>query len=55
MPEVILCAHCSIQIGSGKYCSDCKTAAGRKEMDENNKKLFKKVGLEYKCKSCGEK
>ena len=46
--EIKLCFHCGIEIASGKYCEACKTASGRKEMENNNKKLNPK----YKCKIC---
>ena len=41
-----LCIHCSSKAkGSGKYCDQCSTAAGRKEMDEANRTLMP----HYKC------
>ena len=49
---VHLCSHCSTSC-VGKYCEQCKTAKGRQEMDDNNRKHFEKMGLpEYKCKVC---
>jgi len=52
MPIITLCSHCSVQAkGKDKYCPQCKTAEGRREMDKNNKKLNPK----YKCKVCKEK
>lgn len=52
---VIICAHCGTQT-NGKYCPQCKTQAGRREMDDNNDKLFKKAGLKgYDCKVCKPK
>jgi hypothetical protein len=49
-PIIIQCVHCGTKT-SGKYCLQCKTAEGRKEMDKNNKEL----NPEYKCKVCKEK
>lgn len=35
------CTYCGEQIGSGKYCTKCKTQSGRKEVFDENTKIFK--------------
>lgn len=37
---IYLCEHCGNKT-SGKYCPSCKTAAGRKEIDEQNIAIMK--------------
>ena len=52
--EIKLCLHCGNKMGhsKAKFCNYCNTSAKRKEMDDNNKQLFAKHNLEYKCKYC---
>ena len=51
--KIQLCEHCSDKaVGSGRFCANCKTADGRREMDEANVKHFKDHGLEYHCDYC---
>lgn len=47
MRVINLCIHCGNQC-TGKYCSLCKTAESRKQMDLANKELFP----DYVCKVC---
>jgi len=42
-----ICVHCE-EKSRGKYCADCTTKAKRKEMDENNKEVFRKAGLDFR-------
>ena len=49
-----ICAHCSTPC-SGKYCPDCKTAKGRRDMDEANRKHFEEQGMaSYVCPVCSK-
>ena len=51
--KIQLCEHCGDKaVGSGRFCNDCKTAEGRRQMDEANVKHFKENGLEYNCEYC---
>lgn len=45
--SIHLCKHCGTECG-GIYCNQCKTAAGRKELDENNKS----IKPDHICKIC---
>jgi len=63
MSIITRCSHCGeLRKGeANKFCKDCNTAERRKEMDENNKKIWderRKVNPklpEYKCKYCDRK
>ena len=49
---VQICVHCKTPC-SGKYCPNCRTAQGRRDMDEANRQHFKKHGLPpYECPVC---
>ncbi len=49
------CEHCGTKVsGKSRFCPECKTAKGRREMDEDNNRLFKKHGSEYNCEYCKE-
>ena len=50
--EINLCLHCSTQCG-GKYCPQCSTAQGRRDMDEANRLHFETNHLPpYECAGC---
>lgn len=62
MAVINVCSHCGeitsrSKDSKRKFCGDCNTSAKRKEMDENNKKIWADNGMkEYHCKFCeGEK
>ena len=38
---VYLCSYCGEQVGSGKYCKDCKTQKDRKIIFDENVKIIK--------------
>ena len=49
MPDYYIheCLHCGERTES-KFCKDCRKKEYRKEMDENNRKLFAEKGLMFK-------
>ena len=52
---VHLCIHCSSKAaGTGKYCDECKTAAGRKEQCDMNNKLLLKTNNKFFICPTGE-
>ena len=51
MAEIIICTHCGERT-TGKYCGQCHTAEGRREMDSNNKQMFEGAGLVFRCNVC---
>ena len=57
MAIIKVCSHCGEIISRSdtrkKFCNYCNSSGKRKEMDENNRKLFEENGLEYHCKFCG--
>jgi ribosomal protein L40E len=56
MGDISICMHCHNSVpGSAKFCGDCNTSDKRRAMDEANRKLFKTMGLDYKCHHCDRK
>jgi len=50
---VWLCEHCGDQSGTAiKLCTNCRTAAQRKAMDEENKAIFEAAGKVFRCNYC---
>ena len=43
MADLYECAYCGERIGSGKYCSNCRTQDGRKKIFEENIKISKEL------------
>jgi len=44
------CSYCGERIGSGKYCPNCRTQAGRKKVFDENAEIQKereKLGLPF--------
>lgn len=47
------CEHCSTKVsGKSRFCPECKTAEGRRQMDADNIKHFEENGLKYNCEYC---
>jgi len=55
MPMIIICEHCATPT-TGKFCSQCKTAQGRRDQDEANNELWMEMfNKPYVCKYCLKK
>lgn len=51
--KIQLCEHCGDKaVGSGRFCANCKTADGRRKMDEANTEHFTNHGLKFHCDFC---
>ena len=51
------CCHCGERFGSmngtcAVTCKNCRVKEQRKIMDEQNRGIFKKLGLVFRCKFC---